>query len=301
MKRTTRAQMLVATGAVLAIALIVYGAWRITASDHKPATPVATTSAQAGATQTVVAARPIYRGQTIVAADLGVLAVTGEAPAGAIKAIDGAVGKTAAVDIPQNQLVLASSLTGGAGGAGLAPLVPAGMRAISMDVTTEIAVANFVKPGDHVDVEIFLPKSVVNPQSQGADASEASGLLRNVLVLAVGPQTTAEPTEEDKKKSPEDQAAARDNRTITVAMTPEQVSKFVLARGLGRFYLTLRNPTDMDPGPASRAQLASIRGGAMARPVGAGGPVRRAAAAPRQPIEVVVEGRREVIYPGAGK
>lgn len=300
MKRTTKAQMLVAGGAVLALALIVYGAWRITASGPRATPGAATPAVQAGAVQAVVAAKPIYRGQTITAADLGVLAVTGEAPAGAIREISGAVGKAATVDIPQNQLVLTSSLTGGAAGAGLAPLVPAGMRAISMDVTAEIAVANFIRPGDHVDVEIFLPRGVVNPAAQGPDPSEASGLLRNILVLAVGPQTSAQP--QDDAKSPDEQAQARENRTVTVAMTPEQVSKFVLARGLGRFYLTLRNPTDMDPGSAGRAQLASIRGGAMAAtPVAnAPRPVRRAAA-PRQPIEVVVEGRREVIYPGAGQ
>src|SRR3546814_21182761 len=55
-------------------------------------------------------------------------------------------------------------------------------------------------------------------------------------------------------------------RTVTLALRPDQLSAFTLARSLGAIYLALRNPADAAmPGPA-RAMLRYIRPGDPAPP-----------------------------------
>src|SRR3546814_6641664 len=77
--------------------------------------------------------------------------------------------------------------------AGLAPRVPAGYRAISLQTTDEIAVGGLLKPGDKVDVQLVLRgETLAAPGLSPATASgEARSLLESILVLAVGTQMTA--------------------------------------------------------------------------------------------------------------
>src|SRR3546814_1148792 len=142
---------------------------------------------------------------------------------------------------------------------GLAPRVPAGYRAISLQTTDEIAVGGLVKPGDKVDVQLVLRgETLATPGLSPATASgEARSLLESILVLAVGTQMTAKEGEGE---------SATPARTVTLALRPDQLSAFTLARSLGAIYLALRNPADAAmPGPA-RAMLRDIRPGDTAPP-----------------------------------
>src|SRR3546814_11871974 len=78
-------------------------------------------------------------------------------------------------------------------------------------------------------------------------------------------------------------------RTVTLALRPDQLSAFTLARSLGAIYLALRNPADAAmPGPA-RAMLRDIRPGDTAPPTRiAYRPTP--AAAPRRAVEIVIGG-----------
>src|SRR3546814_11378593 len=80
-------------------------------------------------------------------------------------------------------------------------------------------------------------------------------------------------------------------RTVTLALRPDQLSAFTLARSLGAIYLALRNPADAAmPGPA-RAMLRDIRPGDTAPPTRiAYRPTP--AAAPRRAVETVLCGER---------
>lgn len=288
MKSSLIARSMIGAGIALGGALVMYGAWRMTRDDAAPPSPAPAAVDTAPSAQAVVAARPIKRGQTISAADLGVIRIAGAAPAGVLPAPGIAVGRIAIVDYAPNQFVLASGVATNPGQAGLAALVPPGYRAISTDVTEEIAVANHLRPGDIVDIQIVLPASVIRPAGTGPDASEARTLLENIRVLAIGSGDVADPN------AP---AGGRVGRTLTLAMTPAQVSEFALARSLGRFYLTLRNPADLTPG-AGVARVSDLRGGVSGAPV-----VRRQTYAPRPrpaapSIELIVAGQREVLRPG---
>src|SRR3546814_6202632 len=95
------------------------------------------------------------------------------------------------------------------------------------------------------------------PYSKLFRAGEARSLLESILVLAVGTQMTAKEGEGE---------SATPARTVTLALRPDQLSAFTLARSLGAIYLALRNPADAAmPGPA-RAMLRDIRPGDTAPP-----------------------------------
>ncbi len=272
-----------------------YGAGQL---GPKPA-PVANLPEKA--TVTVVTARkPINRGQTIRMEDLTTTVLTGAPPSGVIMSPSAAIGRTALADMPAGQLVMGPMVATDPAAAGLAHLVPTGQRAISLLTTDESGVANLLIPGDRVDVQAVLSESVVAKRgAQGAsDLSEALTLLQNLEVLAVGARMSAAPAEGEEEKP----AQSGRNRTVTVAMTPEQTTAFVLARSLGPYYLTLRNPGDTAASEVpGRARLPDIRSGkAGPAPAPARVAWRRTAAAPSS-VELVVGGQSQVIYPEAGQ
>jgi pilus assembly protein CpaB len=285
---------LVLLGGMIGFALILYGVWRF-ASNSRPATDVAV-APSAKVTEVVTAAKPLVRGQLIQAGDLKSTAISGVVPVGALTSPAQADGKIAIVDIQPQQLILNNLISADAGAAGLAMLVPVGQRVLSTDVTDDIAVGGFLRPGDTVDIEIVLPQEAIGTQQSGPDRSEARTLLQNIRVLTVGPTFgQAGGTAPDGKESPV-------ARALTLAMNPDQVAPFMLARKLGRFYLLLRNPGDLAVVPDGRAVVASLRGIAPAGPArAASAPVRPVRRAPQsRPIELIVGGQRQIIYSDAG-
>lgn len=185
------------------------------------------------------------------------------------------------------------------GEAKLAIRVPVGMRATSIDTTAEIAVAGLVRPGDRVDVQVVYPGADAISGARGAGRSRAQTLLQMVQVLAVGEAVIG--TQSRSGASGELSAPPPPARTVTLALTPDQVSALALAKSTGALTLSLRNPTDgeqlalatatsraPDPAPATPAA-------APAPP-----PQPRRAAPPRpHAIELVVGNRREILYSGS--
>lgn len=286
-------RLLMLSGGLLGAGLILYGVWRYSAGPVDTTARIAAPSQPVS--QVVTAARPLVRGQLVAAADLKSTPILGAPPPGALTAPAQAAGKIAVVDIQAQQLILNSLISADAGAAGLAMLVPAGLRAISIDTTDDIAVGGFVRPGDVVDVEIVLPEDVVAGAASGPNRGESRMLLQNIRVLTVGP-TLGQPS--DKDADGKERARAR---ALTLVMTPPQIAPFMLARKLGQFYLLLRNPQDRSVVADGRAVLASLRGGAappamprLITPVAA----RVRSTAPRA-IELIVGGRRQLIYPSA--
>jgi pilus assembly protein CpaB len=282
-----RSGALIGVGVAIGLGLIIYGAQRL--APAKPAPAPAASSPERAAV--AVAARQIPRGHRLEAADV-VFRDLESPPAGAIRAPETAVGRIAAFDIPAQQPIIASALSATPGGAGLAALVPVGYRAISIDTTDEIAVSNLLRPGDVVDVQFVLGDAVLSKGNSGAtaDRSEASTLLQAVRVVSVGDlvEPAARQGEQGRDRAPP-------RRTMTLAMTPEQVARFTLARSLGRFYLALRNPDDKAAAPQALARLPDIRPAAPAAARSA--PARRTRAAAPQGVELVVAGQSQTIFP----
>lgn len=243
----------------------------------------------------VQAARPIRIGETITAAM--VRNAVGD-PARFPLAASAAevVGKVATRDIAAKALIPRDAV---GMESKLAIRVPMGMRAVSIDTTAEIAVAGLVRPGDRVDVQVVYPGADALSGARGTGRSRAQALLQMVQVLAVGDIVVGTPPQEGAAPPPP-------ARTVTLALTPDQVSTLSLAKSTGGLTLSLRNPADS-------AQVAvAVAASSLPEPVQtvvapmvmprAAAPVAIAAPKPRpapHAIELVVGDRRETIYSGS--
>lgn len=292
----TRAYLVL--GGLGAVSLIAYGI-------YKSSVPIGPVSAPAPVVQPapvdmkvagiMTAARFIARGQVIAREDVSTTMIAGAIPQGGRTAIGDVVGKVATTDILPQQLLLDSTISADPAKAGLAALVPAGYRAISILTNDEIAVGQFVRPGDKVDVQLVLPDAVLAKQSGAerpeTDLSEARTVLQDVLVLTVG-ATLGDPTLTQEAAEKAAGAAGRrsePSRTISLAMTPDQIAKFALARSVGSFYLSLRGADDPQLIDDNTAKLSDIRG--PAAPAAAPVPLQQ------RPIELIVGDKTQLIYP----
>ncbi len=59
---------------------------------------------------------------------------------------------------------------------------------------------------------------------------------------------------------------ARELRSVTLVVTPEQAARVDLAQNVGTLHLTLRNPLDVETGAVGGATLTGILGGPQVRP-----------------------------------
>lgn len=221
------------------------------------------------------------------------------------------LGKVATRDIPGNSLIPREAV---GQETKLAIRVPMGMRAISIDTTAEIAVAGLVRPGDRVDVQVVYPGEDAITGARGNGRSEARTLLQMVPVLAVGDVVVGTAVQSGTVASAVGQGGAEVSappppaRTVTLALSPEQVSRLSLAKSTGALYLSLRNPDDnaqvalaADDGPrplirAVPRDLAPMPRAAPRPP--APRPVK--APAPKgHAIELVVGGNSATIYSGS--
>lgn len=116
--------------------------------------------------------------------------------------------------------LLASKVTEPGEPAGLTSQLAQGMRAFSIRVDMASGVAGSIHPGDHVDVYW-----TGNPGGQGG---EITRLIENTLNVIA---TDAKPGEEGKMIGRE--------RTVIVAVTPEQVARLAQGQATGRLALSL--------------------------------------------------------------
>ena len=110
---------------------------------------------------------------------------------------------------------------------GLVANIPKGMRAYTVDVTEQSGVSGFILPGHRVDVVRYE----ANEKSQ---LQRGETILQDILVLAAG-QVFTRPEEKSLQ-----------NRTVTLAVFPEQVHILVAARAKGPLSLSLRGVNDHD-------------------------------------------------------
>jgi pilus assembly protein CpaB len=127
--------------------------------------------------------------------------------------------------LPDEPIVEARLAIRGSGG-GVAPLIPPGMRAISVRVNEVVGVAGFVLPGMRVDV-------LVTGRPPGHDDTITTTVLQNITVLSVG-QTLQADSKSQSIKAP----------VVTLLVTPAQAEVLTLADTQGHIQLVLRNSTD---------------------------------------------------------
>src|SRR6516164_1556408 len=265
---------------VLALAVLMGGGLAFATYNAINGQPAKTVNAPT--TPVVVAAADLPLGSELKKEDLTVVNFpVGSAPAGAFAKPTDIIGRGVISSIVKNEPVLPAKLASKEAGVGLPPVIPDGMRAVSVRVNDVIGVAGYVLPGTRVDVVC-----TESPSSQPADAT-SKVILSNVQVLTAGTRM-----EQDQEKGKPQQVTV-----VTLLVYPEQSERLALASTEGKIQLALRNPLDQGapetPGvrPAVLLGLAAQKAPVKtAQTAGkkAPGPVTQAApaAAPLPTVEV---------------
>ena len=183
------------------------------------------------------------------------------APASAFSSADQVVGRGLIQSVVENEPILPSKLAPKEAGVGLPPVIPAGMRALSVRVNDVVGVAGYVLPGSRVDVV-----ATVNPTQQQPDVT-SKVVLTNVLVLAAGTKIERD-TEGGKPLAVS---------VVTLLVDPIEAERLTLASTEGKIQLALRNPLDKTAPVTPGIKPAALMGAA----VPSSAPRPRAAAAPR--------------------
>jgi pilus assembly protein CpaB len=121
----------------------------------------------------------------------------------------------------------------------MSAILPAGMRAISTDVTAETGVGGFILPNDRVDV-ILTTKGGGDSQHEKF-VSET--ILRNVRTLAI-----------DQTVEEKDGQKVVVGKTATLELSSRQAEMLALARQRGTLSLALRSLADAKPARAAAEQ-----------------------------------------------
>jgi pilus assembly protein CpaB len=155
------------------------------------------------------------------------------AQGGVINNIKDAEGKVAQMKILQGQQVLSKALIQtGDRSAGLAYAVPKGRRAVSVAINEVSGLDGQLMPGDRVDVAATLDFS----GSGGGDITQTSIILQDIEVLAVGRVLEAEKQSWAQRGEME--------KTVTLAVLPEEAQPLILASERGSIRMLLRSPAD---------------------------------------------------------
>src|SRR6202011_4807491 len=235
-KRMNTARIVVLTIAVGAGGMAAY---RASGSDNKPlpTEPVA----QLQTVDVLVAKSDIGLGQSVAPEDLqwqtwpaatasNNFIRRNERPEAA-KEVAGSIARAPSIagePIREPKLVKAN------GSGFMAAILPAGMRAISTEISPETGAGGFILPNDRVDV--ILSKREKNPDRNGpADIVNSEIILSNVRVLAIDQA----PKEKDGQNSVV-------GKTVTLELKPEQSETLARARQTGTLSLALRSIADLN-------------------------------------------------------
>lgn len=154
----------------------------------------------------------------------------GIVPVGAITSLNDITGKQASVDIAQGEVILSTRFVAPGTATPGGPLlnIPAGLQAISVEVSTIPGVANFIQVGDHVNLilQLTTPTGPV-----------VKFLLQNVSVLQLGTRVIVPPANGQPGGASVQQTTGKVD--LTLAVSAKDAEKVALATLQGTLYLTL--------------------------------------------------------------
>lgn len=211
----------------------------------------------------VVAAKPLPVGVTIKPADVRIGKVTAaQFPKGAFSKVEEVIDRPVISNVLLDEPVLEGRLAARGSGLGLAPIIPVGMRAVTVRVSDVVGVAGYVLPGLRVDV-------LVTGRPDNDAETMTTTVLQNILVLSAG-QTI----------QPDNRGQAISAPNVTLLVTPDQAEVLTLAGNEGKIQLVLRNGADQS--------MESTKGVALPRLYRAAAPEKPQAAPRPRPRPVVV-------------
>jgi pilus assembly protein CpaB len=243
---------------------------------YKLASPARASGPARSVKPVVVAVRPLPFG-TVIAGDAVKIVRLPENlfPKGGFSQMEDVVGRPVIGAIEPDEPVIEARIGARGSGAGLAPMIPPGMRAISLKVNEVVGVAGFVLPGMRVDV-------LVTGRPAGHEETATVTVLQNVAVLSAGTSIQTDPKGQPINAT-----------VVTLLVDPGQAEALTLANNEGRIQLVLRNSTDQQiartPGRqlhqiyATETPQPAVDRAPAASPKPAAPPVQRIPPAPRAP------------------
>lgn len=241
-------RFLTVLGVSLLFALVISSVfYQMTARSSSPSRPE-----QMETRDLVIAAKPLNIGTTIKPGDVVIQKVPIAAfPKTGFGKVEEVLDRPVVSNILAEEAVIEGRLAPRGSGAGLAPVIPVGMRAVTVRVNDVVGVAGFVLPGMRVDL-------LVTGKPPTGSMMLTSTVLQNITVLSAGQTMT-----------PDTRGAAINAPTVTLLVTPEQAEVITLAGTEGRIQLVLRNGSDTEVQKTKGVSLASlygmrnVRGGAI--------------------------------------
>ncbi|PVE25663.1 Flp pilus assembly protein CpaB [Microvirga sp. KLBC 81] len=212
----------------------------------QPGASGATKSSLAGTA--VVAAQPLAFGTPLTPDNVREISWPSEnIPDGAFRTVeeflkDGR--RVALASFQKDEPILSQKVTGPNQRATLSTLIEEGKRAVSVRVDEVRGVAGFILPGDRVDVILTRGEN-----SQSSDKASADVLIQNTKVLAI------DQIIDEKQEKPTIAKA------VTLELDMQQAQKVVLAQGIGRLSLVLRQAGEAEAAPARRVLASELSAG----------------------------------------
>jgi len=117
----------------------------------------------------------------------------------------------------------------------MSAILPAGMRAISTEISAETGVGGFILPNDRVDV-LLTRRDAEAQRRGGTDGFVSETILQDVRVLAI------DQTVEEKNGQ-----KVVVGKTATLELTPAQTETLAVSRQRGTLSLALRSLADSRP------------------------------------------------------
>ncbi len=205
----------------------------------------------------VTAGQPLSVGTTIRREQLKLTRVPLELfPHGGFSKVEEVLDRPVVSNILMDEAVLDGRLAARGSGLGLAPIIPPGMRAVSVRVNDVVGVAGFVLPGMRVDV-------LVTGRPPNSNETMTTTVLQNIVVLSAG-QTL----------QPESRGQAINTPVVTLLVTPEQAEILTLAGNEGHIQLVLRNGGDQATSKTPGRETADLYGLHKSKPEPAERPMK---------------------------
>ena len=191
----------------------------------------------------VIAARPLGVGVTVKPADIKLSKFPSSAfPKGAFSKPEEVIDRPVTSPILMEEPLLEGRLAARGSGMGLAPIIPVGMRAVTVRVNDVSGVSGFVLPGMRVDV-------LVTGRPPEGNGTVTTTCLQNIMVLSAGTSIQADA-----------RGQAMQAPTVTLLASPEQAEILTLANSEGHIQLVLRNASDQTVEKTKGTEIAALYG-----------------------------------------
>jgi len=194
--------------------------------------PAAVEDEEVVPTTLVVVARTPLAANTVIRRDDVALTPVTIAPQNYFANVDDVVGRVPLLDIDAGAPVTPRYFRDANV---LARIIPEGSKAMSLQIDEVVAVGGFVRPGDTVDVLVFL-------RATGSADTQARTLLREALILGYEERVI------DRPQGVEDASGNRRQRirTAVVAVPDDDVTRVMLGASLGEIRLALHGQGEGD-------------------------------------------------------